>query len=186
MREFDALHFPAHMDAPSWSTKRCIVTVLDLIPLIMKDLYKAEQAGWRFELARFGNAAIKRASLILAISETTKRDVQRLLQIPEERIVVTPLGVDERFFASCPQSPDEVTRVCQQYGINLHRPLLLYVGGIDPRKNWQVLLPLLRQVIQAERSAAKPPPVLMMAGRIQGDKQFPAVERMIRDLQSVS
>ena len=51
--KFDCVHFPAHMDAPSWSHKPCIVTVLDLIPLILKDLYLPERGNFRFHFARW-------------------------------------------------------------------------------------------------------------------------------------
>jgi glycosyltransferase involved in cell wall biosynthesis len=182
MRQFDLLHFPAHMDAPSWSSRRCIVTVLDLIPLIMKDLYKAERPGWRFELARFLEVrAIRRATLILAISETTKRDVQNILGIPEERIVVTPLGVDERFFTPVTDQV-EVNRVFRKFQIPTDRPLLTYVGGIDPRKNWQVLLKLFADVIRAERGEGRPTPVLLMAGKIQADTQYRKLQKLVTEL----
>lgn len=80
---FNVMHFPAHMDAPSWSMRRYIITVLDLIPLVCADLYKADRPGWRYRLARWLEIrAIKNASLVLAISENTARDVVRLLDIP--------------------------------------------------------------------------------------------------------
>jgi glycosyltransferase involved in cell wall biosynthesis len=41
--------------------------------------------------------AVRRAAKVLAISERTKRDVVELYGIPEERVVVTPLGVDPAF-----------------------------------------------------------------------------------------
>ena len=51
--EFDILHFPAHMDAPSWSSKPYIITVLDLIPFILKELYLPDRPSYGFHFARW-------------------------------------------------------------------------------------------------------------------------------------
>ena len=61
----------------------------------------------------------RRAARILAISERTKRDVVELYGVPSERVVVTPLGVDEAF------APGEAA--ADSY--------VLLVGAIEPRKN---------------------------------------------------
>jgi glycosyltransferase involved in cell wall biosynthesis len=179
---FDFVHFPAHMDAPSWSLKRCIITVLDLIPLILKDLYLPEKGNFRFHFARWLEInAIKNAALILAISENTKKDLHRLLSIPEERIMVTPLGVDPRFHSAALIHPEAVLR--ERYKIPLDRPIILYVGGIDQRKNYRSLIITLRNLLANWSSSSLPPPLLVMAGNISGDQQFPKLERLIRESQ---
>ena len=173
-RKFDILHFPAHMDAPSWGVQKTIVTVLDLIPLLFQDLYSAGKSQWRFKLARWLELrAIRNASLILAISETTKRDVHRLLGIPEEKIIVTPLGIDERFSRATLHESDEVVRA--RYRIPVGRPIILYVGGIDPRKNWGLMLRATKEIVTQARAQGTPPPVLVMAGKIQSDKEYPGL-----------
>ena len=173
-RKFNVLHFPAHMDAPSWGVQKTIVTVLDLIPLIFQDLYSAGKSQWRFKLARWLELrAIRNASLILAISETTKRDVHRLLGIPEEKIIVTPLGIDDRFSSACLRDPEDVLRA--RYHIPPGRPIILYVGGIDPRKNWGLMLRATKEVVAHARARGVPPPVLVMAGKIQRDKEYPGL-----------
>ena len=76
----DTLHFPAHMDAPAWGMKNYALTVLDLIPFVLSDLYRAEQPNWRFHFARWLEVrAIKNASLIMAISDNTAHDLHRVL-----------------------------------------------------------------------------------------------------------
>lgn len=166
------LHFPAHMDAPSWSAARCIVTVLDLIPFKLRELYRPEQPGWRFDLARWLEVrAIRRAALILAISRTTADDVVSLLGIPEERVIVTPLGVDEKFFSAELREKEEDVRA--RYGIAVGRPVVLYVGGIDQRKNWRGLLETARQVVDQARERGAALPLFVMAGRIAQDRQYP-------------
>ena len=164
------LHFPAHMDAPSWSTISTIVTVLDLIPLIFADLYAPEQGNWRFKLARFLELrAIKNASLIIAISETTANDIVRLLHIPRSKIIVTPLGVDEKFYNASPNSIPEVKGLTYP-----NQKFFIYVGGIDPRKNIFLMLEAFSNL--ASR------PQLVIAGKIQNEKNYQSLLAHIKKL----
>jgi len=77
---------------------------------------------WRFLL--FWSARISR--LLLAISEVTARDLQHFYGIPDSKIRVTPLGVDEDFFPiSAVRRPE---------------PFLLCVSTLHPHKNLDALL----------------------------------------------
>ena len=62
--------------------------------------------------------AARGAVRVLAISERTKRDVVELYGVPQDKVVVTPLGVDPAFKPSA----------------DGHDSYLLYVGAIEPRK----------------------------------------------------
>lgn len=180
MRKFSALHFPAHMDPPSWGFVPYAVTVLDLIPLVLEELYRAEQPGWRFRFARFLEIkAIKGAKVVLAISENTARDVERILGIPRERIVVTPLGVDEKFF-SRPESKPAAVR--DRWSIAQDAPVILYVGGIDPRKNVLMMLEVFAEVRRIKIEAGETAPVMIMAGGIQTQKEWPKVRAKTAEL----
>ncbi len=171
---FDIVHFPAHMDPPAWGIKNYIVTVLDLIPLVMSDLYKAINPSWRFKLARHLELkAIMNASLVVAISENTARDCERMLGIPSEKIVVTPLGVDRKFFID-PQIKKD-PEVLGRLGIPEGRDIILYLGGIDPRKNTTNLIKTFK--ILCERRIRRP--VLVLAGKIAGDRQYPILLKEI-------
>lgn len=178
---FDVVHFPAHMDAPAWSPKKYILTVLDLIPLVLKDLYKADKPSWRFTFARFLEIrAIKNAALIVAISENTANDVHRLLAVPREKIVVTPLGVDAKFFEAALTEDREV--LCRRYDISAHRPIVLYVGGIDQRKNYIGLLESFSKLLALSAQNKRPAPLLVMAGNIESDAQYPKLLAHIKKL----
>jgi glycosyltransferase involved in cell wall biosynthesis len=179
-RKFDVLHFPAHMDAPSWNMKKYLLTVLDLIPLVYSDLYKADRAGWKFHLARwFERRAIKNATHILTISEHTARDVNRILGVPYERMSITPLGVNEHYF-SAELTEDEVA-LRNRYGIPAAKKIILYVGGIDQRKNYPTLLKTMGKVVSRYRERKQDLPVLVMVGQIEQDRQFPKLIALIAE-----
>jgi glycosyltransferase involved in cell wall biosynthesis len=80
------------------------------------------------EAARTLEAIVRRAAreyaALLVPSEATARDCRELLGA--ERVFVTPLGVDEGFFAPPPGPP--------------MRPYLLAVGTLEPRKNFARLI----------------------------------------------
>lgn len=172
---FDVVHFPAHMDPPAWGMKDYIVTVLDLIPLVMSDLYKAINPSWRFKLARFLELqAIRNASLVIAISENTAKDCVNLLGIKPENIIVTPLGVDPKFFVD-PHKTAADSSVLKKFNIPEGREIVLYVGGIDPRKN----IPGLIKTFRGIRDSRGGKPLLVIAGRISEDKQYPELLKLL-------
>ncbi|MFN8389836.1 MAG: glycosyltransferase family 1 protein [Bdellovibrionota bacterium] len=180
---FDLLHFVAHGDA----TARCgvpyVVTVLDLIPLKFPDLYKADKADWRFRLARkLEEQSIRNASGIVAISEATKRDLVEILGIPPERVVVTPLGVSNRFTPRSPILAEwqlEARRTKERLGLPVDRPMLLYAGGIDPRKNVPFLLSVFSEVLKYNWAVR---PVLALVGAYENDRCYPALRELIQRL----
>jgi glycosyltransferase involved in cell wall biosynthesis len=71
---------------------------------------------------RLDYAGIRRATALIAVSETTKRDLCIHLGIPEEQVFVVYQGVDHAAFRPLPGRP-------------LDAPYLLFVGSEHPRKN---------------------------------------------------
>lgn len=185
MRSFELLHYPAHMDAPAWSSKPYVLTVLDLIPHVLKDLYQAHKPSWRFKLARsLEIRSIRQAALLLAISETTAQDLVKVLGISRDKIVVTPLGVDPRFFdiASLRSQRNLVqgSEIRAKLGIPSGRQIILYVGGHDERKNIGNLVGIVRDVGVAMRSRGQQPPLLVMAGRVSTGQERERLESTLR------
>ncbi len=75
--------------------------------------------------------AAKLADAIITISVASARDLTRCLHVAQDRVEVIYPGVDRRFAPVTHNS--EVSRILQRYGIVA--PYLLYVGGINARKN---------------------------------------------------
>jgi glycosyltransferase involved in cell wall biosynthesis len=93
----------------------CVVTVHDVSFARDTDLM-----GWkdRMTFRLVVPRAVRHAACVLTVSQRTKADIVELYGVPEERIVVTPNGVDPAF-APGPGSRDYV----------------LSVGAIQARKN---------------------------------------------------
>lgn len=72
-----------------------------------------------------------RSDLILCVSENTKRDVVKLLDVPEEKVWVTYNGIGEQFRPLNEQMAIGV--LCERY--KLPARFILFVGTREPRKN---------------------------------------------------
>jgi glycosyltransferase involved in cell wall biosynthesis len=119
---------------PTWSRgSRLVITLYDLIPLIMRQRYNADwgymATAW---IARLG--LLGPAHQILTISTQTADDAMERLNIPEERITVIDSGVSDRF-SSLVGSRDEADSILRSELPKVRPGFLLYVGGVDPRKN---------------------------------------------------
>lgn len=101
---------PLRLEAPA------VLTVQDLS-------FERDRAlmGWkdRAVFRRVVPRSVRRAKRVLAISERTKRDLVELYGVAEDKVVVTPLGVDETF----------------RPGTDGRGTYLLFVGAIQQRKD---------------------------------------------------
>jgi len=104
--------------------KKCIVTVLDIIPLASEF---QEKPGFIRMLYSLAMRNIKRADAILAISEYTKKDVVEKMKIEKDKIFVVPLAADKEFKPLNVPKNDDIKQI-------------LYVGSEIPRKNLPVLI----------------------------------------------
>ena len=73
-------------------------------------------------LRRVVPGAVRRATRVFTVSERTKRDLIELYDVPAEKVVVTPNGVDPAFHPA----PSEIVS---------QRSYVLAVGAIQARKN---------------------------------------------------
>jgi glycosyltransferase involved in cell wall biosynthesis len=117
---------------PRWLPCPGVVTIHDLAFLRWPEQVPVRR--YRY-LATAVRAAAKRAARVIAVSESTKRDVVELLGVDPARITVTYLGVDARFR---PSSAAELAAFRER--AHLHRPYVLAVGNLEPRKNLPALL----------------------------------------------
>lgn len=126
----DLLHVPG-FDAPLRAPCPVVLTVHDLIgALFPRNLPPVSRLYW----GRWLPFTLRFAAAIIADSEATRRDIQRLTPV-RAPIVVAPLGVDPLF---SPPPPARLAAVRARYGLT--EPFLLYVGTLEPRKGIDTLV----------------------------------------------
>lgn len=110
-----------------------VVTVYDLSFLLYPEVFRAAR---RLYLRFFTGISCRRARRVIAISQSTARDIRRLLGVPAARIDVAVPGVGERFFSTVSRE------VCAAFRADKNLPdrFILFLGTLEPRKNLLTLL----------------------------------------------
>jgi glycosyltransferase involved in cell wall biosynthesis len=127
----DLYHAPAY-GLPARGAQGCalVLTIHDLIADILPEsLSLRARAAFR---RTYRTAAV--ADRVIAISETTRRDLLVRYPVAADRVVVVPNGVAASFVSH------------RGGGTPPSEPFLLYVGGLDPSKNVRFLLEVLTVV----------------------------------------
>lgn len=117
---------------------QCIPTaavLYDLIPLLNEKTYLSDPVVKSWYEGKLGH--IRRADLLLTISESTRREAVDFLGIEERRAVNISSAVEQHFYPAEPLESD-LRALRAKYGID--RPFVMYTGGIDPRKNIEGLI----------------------------------------------
>ncbi|MBM3135429.1 MAG: glycosyltransferase family 4 protein [Chloroflexi bacterium] len=169
-RRSQLLHALAYVLPLAWSGPS-VVTVYDLSFWRTPERFPAAQ---RLYLRTLTRLSMRRAARVIAISQSTKRDLVELLGVPAERVRVVPLAIEDEF------RPVTDTAVLadlrRRRGLPEH--MILYVGTLEPRKNLVTLLEA-----YARWGAASPetpwPPLVLAGGKGWGyEAIFATVERL--------
>ena len=145
LKNVDLIHYPwfdfYFHSLPIRKRISTVVTVHDVIPLIFKDKYPPGLKGsLNFFLQKL---ALKRATAIITDSKASRRDIQKYLQIKEEKISVIPLAVDEDF-----KILGETKILLAKRKYNLPDEFILYVGDVNWTKNIPFLIKGFHKIIQ--------------------------------------
>lgn len=129
----NVMHVPYF--APPLRTFRIpsLVTIHDVIGLRLP-LYHSSPAAQLYN--RLVSRAARHASMIIAVSDFTRRDIVDALGIPEERIRVIREAPDARYRRIT--DPMTLRETREKYGLG--ERFVLYVGGLDQRKNLAMLI----------------------------------------------
>jgi glycosyltransferase involved in cell wall biosynthesis len=133
-RERVTLFHAPHYVLPPLVACRSVVTIHDCIHLMFPQYLPNRLALGYARASIF--AAARRATRVLTVSESSKRDILRFVDIKPEKIDVIYNAYDERFAVE-PREED-VDRVRERY--QLHDEFVLYAGNVKPHKNLERLI----------------------------------------------
>ena len=132
-----------------------VVTILDLTFLRMPGAFGRSNRAYLRSMVR---AAARRADRIIAISEATRQDVIRFLQVAPEKVVTVYCGVEPRYQPLADRPG--VAELREKY--DLPDRFILYLGTIEPRKN---LIRLVDAYAALRRKRVTDWPLLLVGGR---------------------
>jgi glycosyltransferase involved in cell wall biosynthesis len=110
-----------------------VLTIHDIGSVEHPEWYNSVFASW---YRCFTPELIKRVRRVITISSFSRERLQAFVNIDKSKVVVIPLGVDERFR---PRNPDEIARMRTALGIPSPH-YVLSLGALEPRKNLRRLL----------------------------------------------
>lgn len=111
------------------------VTFYDLIPLLNPTPYLSDTLVRRAYEAQL--AQLRRADLLLAISEHARREALGALDLPTDRVVAVS-GDADPVFRRVVVTAEKMAELQARWGIR--RGFVLFAGGAEPRKNLDALI----------------------------------------------
>jgi glycosyltransferase involved in cell wall biosynthesis len=133
-REGVTLFHAPHYVLPPLVRCRSVVTIHDCIHLMFPQ-YLPNRMALAYARTSIGLAA-RRATRVMTVSESSKRDILRFVDVEPDRIDVIYNAYDERF--GIEPGEDDVVRVRERY--QLHDEFVLYAGNVKPHKNLERLI----------------------------------------------
>jgi glycosyltransferase involved in cell wall biosynthesis len=126
--------------APFWLPKKVnlVLTIHDISFNFFPQFIKKSDL---FFLKTLIPRSLKMAAKVIAVSDFTKKEIEKYYHIPAEKIAAVPNGVDfEMFNKNIAQ--EKLIEIKKKY--SLPEKFLLYIGTLQPRKNIPVLIEALR------------------------------------------
>ncbi len=112
------------------------VSFYDLIPLVYAEHYLDPDPLYK-KYYRRKLESLRRADLLLAISESSRREAIDLIGYPEQQVVNVSTAADAHF-QPVAMTEAEKQALLARYGIT--RPFVMYAGATDSRKNVEGLI----------------------------------------------
>jgi glycosyltransferase involved in cell wall biosynthesis len=111
-----------------WMPQPYVLTIHDMSTLLFPTHRTFRN---RMHEQRFRRGAL-RAARVIAVSNSTRRDVETVLHVPADRTRTIYSAPDPAFTADAAAGPDD-GQTLERYSIR--KPFLLYAGAIRPQKN---------------------------------------------------
>ena len=128
--ECDLVHIPNLFSIPRALPCPYVMTVHDMLEHMSR---AREQNGfWRSMHFQLTKQVLRGAARIFAVSKFTKAEIEKLSDIPSQRIEVVYNAIDERFLHGHATAAERQL-IVERYQVTY--PFLLYAGRISPHKN---------------------------------------------------
>jgi glycogen synthase len=146
-----------------------VITVHSLEPLRP---WKREQLGRGYDLSAWvEKTALEMADAIIAVSRSTAADVERFFAIDPTAITVIPNGIDTEEY-----TPIDDPTCLATYGIDPHRPYVLFLGRMTRQKGIQYLLAAIPSLLPEAQ-------VVLCAGSADTPEMAHEIEMAVTRLQ---
>lgn len=123
-------HIPHMFWMPRGLSCPYVLTVHDLLEHMYGSRnFSSLRRSMHFYLTR---RVLRGAARVMAVSQFTKSEIEKLLGVADERIEVVYNAIDERFLHGHASDADRQL-IAERYQVNY--PFLLYAGAIRPHKN---------------------------------------------------
>jgi len=143
------LLFTPSVAIPFWTPGKTVTVIHDMIPFHKS---VAKYSRMRSNYIRAATIkAIKKSDILIAVSETTKREMIQLCDAPEDRIFVCLEGADLKYQKITSQSVINEGRLKYK----LPDKFILFVGTLEPGKNLPRLFEAFYQLKKENRIAQK-------------------------------
>lgn len=141
----DLIHFP-YFDLffhtlPIIKKKKTVVTIHDCIPLVFPECYPS---GIKGKISFFlQKISLKTVDGVITDSESSKKDIVKFLDYPEEKIDVVYLAADPRY-KNIKMEEKKKAEIRKKYGLN--EKFGLYVNDVNYNKNLPGLIKAFNEV----------------------------------------
>ncbi|MCC6409483.1 MAG: glycosyltransferase family 4 protein [Planctomycetes bacterium] len=141
---------------------RAVVTIHDAIAERFPHLTLPSTRARLFWKAKV-KLALWQARVVLTVSEFSKRDIARVLGVPEARIRVSVEAPAAIYRPS--ESSDDVRRAAEKLGMPADARWLVYVGGFNPHKHVDLIVKAHAEVAKHSRTSL----YLLLVGTVDKD-----------------
>lgn len=135
----DVIHCPS-VRAPMFHRVPVVLTVHDVIFAIHPEWYTRFDRKYMETLYRL---VLPRVNRIIAVSDTTSRDLQRYFGVTPDNIDVVHHGIESRFQ---PRERELAIAELDLHGVKVPQRFFLFVGTLEPRKNIPALCEAYRMI----------------------------------------
>lgn len=129
-KKYDLLHIPSYRRIPLINSCPIVATVHDVATLTMDAKYDAARM---FYNRRIVPAQIRNADEIITVSHYSKKDIVKLVGVPEEKVTVIYSGINHSIFHPMDKEAARA-RLEEKYGLDA--PFIFYLSRLEhPAKN---------------------------------------------------